>query len=71
VALRGHQYTDRGMSVSLLVAGAGDALDVSESLLQGLLARRSQAGLAEHRSQAPFAERFVLKGGMLLAPRPA
>ena len=39
------------MSVSLLVPGAGDALDVGESLLQGLLAGRGQAGLAEHRGE--------------------
>ena len=42
------------MSVSLLVPGAGDALDVGEPLLQGLLAGRGQAGLAEHGGQVGF-----------------
>lgn len=42
------------MSASLLVPGAGDALDVGESLLQGFFARRGQAGLAEHRGQVGF-----------------
>jgi hypothetical protein len=42
------------MSVSLLVPGAGDALDVGESLLEGLLAGRGQAGLAEHGGQVGF-----------------
>jgi hypothetical protein len=41
----------RACQCPCFVPGAGDALDVGESLLQGLLAGRGQAGLAEHRGE--------------------